>query len=444
MGPSASAAYLLQSAVTVSPRFPAMPGAWPADPGRRKTISVVGQGPLPMPTSADGSRAQAVQALTGPSRWPDDCAAAALEALLMKPAIVVPCREPARGDVQGLLGDKELHRQAKPRRVTSLIVVNCDGLPTTAGIACMTVVEAAFGFGRSVLADAEISWSYHLDELIVEIRQVRSAMLALDGQALPQRAVLLGLPEPNREEVRRELCDLAGAYGVNLRCFPELGSKSTQAAADLAKRPPTALYVWRPFAGTTYLLEEAARRARPGIQVFDINETTREDILVEFAWGLADQLGFEAALEMRLASPATSIGWAHVRERLQELRSRAFDVHNDALVCCDKLGYGYPNPGRLLQFVEVFAQAVEKFAQLNGDIGKSFQDWIMGECGLEIAMQDSSQTGTKYDFDGVDCFDIPHIKVDDYKHGPVNAGRIHFLFDGVRHRVKLTYLGKHR
>jgi hypothetical protein len=114
------------------------------------------------------------------------------------------------------------------------------------------------------------------------------------------------------------------------------------------------------------------------------------------------------------------------------------------LACCDRFGYGYPDPTRLLDHIEALASAAQKFGELGGQIGKRFEDWIMEGYGLEVALFDSSQTGKQYFLDGNEFWDLPHVKVDDHKHGLARAGRIHFVMDNIQHRLVMTYLGAHR
>ena len=304
----------------------------------------------------------------------------------------------------------------------------------------MIVVEAAFGFGHSVLASIDIHWSYELEDLIVRIRRVRSEMISSDIRHLPQRGVLLGLPETGREAARQRLRELAFAFGVDLACLPEPGSHVSERAAELSKRPPRARMTRCLFAGTTHVVEEAVRKARPGVRVCEIDETSLEDTLVEFGWQLAYQFQLGENLETGHAeSPeAHQIDWPSLRVKLQEFNSPTFIVNDDALECCDRMGYGYPSPERLFEYAESFAAAAERFGQLEGQLGKRFEDWIMEEYGLEVALFDGDQPGKTYLLEGFEFSDRPHIKVDDHKHGLAQAGRIHFVLDSARHRIMLT------
>jgi hypothetical protein len=185
------------------------------------------------------------------------------------------------------------------------------------GIADLTIVESGFTFGRSLLTDARIRWLYDLDGLITRLREVRASMRFDDTSKLPQRAVLLGFPADISSSVRQDLVGLSGAYGVALRCLPEPGSDIYGHRAELSRKPPDALYVWRPCAGKTYVLENAVRKARPSAAVTDLEEARPEDMAIELSWALAEQLDLDVDLGFRSAPPvATEIGWDELRARL--------------------------------------------------------------------------------------------------------------------------------
>lgn len=143
------------------------------------------------------------------------------------------------------------------------------------------------------------------------------------------------------------------------------------------------------------------------------------------------------------APTVPTLAWGQDAEA--RIRSRcgvAFDLSDQA--CRHLRKNSYPKVERMIQHLEMLAEAAQEWHDSGGKLDGRFEDWILSEHDLTVAMRDKgiSPTQSTFTHDGRTLSNQPHVKVDDAV-ARSDCGRIYFGLCAEMRQIVVDYIGIH-
>jgi hypothetical protein len=102
----------------------------------------------------------------------------------------------------------------------------------------------------------------------------------------------------------------------------------------------------------------------------------------------------------------------------------------------------YAYPERMLEHLELLAEAAEEWRAADGDLDGRFEDWAREKFDLRIAMHDKGISKATFSYEGETMRNDRHVKVDDFAN-PDECGRIYFGMSVAPRRLVVDYVGTH-
>ncbi|MFI7679938.1 hypothetical protein [Actinophytocola sp. NPDC049390] len=370
--------------------------------------------------------------------------------LLRSPAIALSLAAPTDEHLRTFGLRPDSFRREEPRRVSTFLGLNFGTIGIRYGFGRFLVVENAIRMGSSSVAHADVRWTSAIDELEEWLLQEfclakpSSVLIGPEPGSSPWKTVtiLLGGPGGRSQSIpadwKRQAQLAAGLRRVNLdvRVNPDLTRSNI--IRELRTAPPSALLVWAGWVSSPEAYIDPYLIARPSA-VAEILGSSSADMTFE-------DTKIELMLHLREIEPLNSTrtpikDWKQFAQAAELLRSDYFHLTERARSMMEKNRYRFPE--RMFDHLERLSRLAYDFRASDGKVSGRIAEVGRTSHGIEIALFDSSLSGTHIVYEGARLDTVPHVKVDDAKREPDKCGRIYFAIDSTNLRFVVDHIGIH-